>query len=116
MHGLLFAAAAVVQVAEGAGEGEVVEAGVGDPSDEGVGVGGGGGGAYAGIGRRPIPRRVGLRGGSCGIRCRGGGVCVLGRGRGWLGWRGWEFLSFWGFLRVLDLCLMGDLDGKGENF
>ena len=114
MHGLLFAAAAVVQVAEGAGEGEVVEAGVGDPSDEGVGVGGGG--AYAGIGRRPIPRRVGLRGGSCGIRCRGGGVCVLGRGRGWLGWRGWEFLSFWGFLRVLDLCLMGDLDGKGENF
>ena len=39
MVGLLFAAAAVVQVAEGAGEGEVVEAGVGHLSDEVVGVG-----------------------------------------------------------------------------
>ena len=39
MVGLLFAAAAVVQVAEGAGEGEVVEAGIGNPSDEVVGVG-----------------------------------------------------------------------------
>ena len=39
MAGLLFAAAAVVQVAEGAGEGEVVEAGVGYLPDEVVGVG-----------------------------------------------------------------------------
>ena len=39
MVGLLFAAAAVVQVAEGAGEGEESEAGVGHLSDEGVGVG-----------------------------------------------------------------------------
>ena len=39
MVGLLFAAAAVVQVAEGTGEGEVVEAGIGNPSDEVVGVG-----------------------------------------------------------------------------
>ena len=39
MAGLLFAAAAVVQVAEGAGEGKVVEAGVGYLSDEVVGVG-----------------------------------------------------------------------------
>ena len=39
MVGLFFAAAAVVQVAEGTGEGEVVEAGVGHSSDEGVGVG-----------------------------------------------------------------------------
>ena len=39
MVGLLFAAAAVVQVAEGAGEGQVVEAGAGHLSDEGVGVG-----------------------------------------------------------------------------
>ena len=41
MVGLLFAAAAVVQVAEGAGKGEIVETGVGYPSDEGVGVGDG---------------------------------------------------------------------------
>ena len=39
MVGFLFAAAAVVEVAEGAGEGEVVEAGVGHFSDEVVGVG-----------------------------------------------------------------------------
>ena len=39
MVGLLFASAAVVQVAEGAGEGEVVEAGVGHLPDEVVGVG-----------------------------------------------------------------------------
>ena len=39
MAGLLFAVAAVVEVAEGAGEGEVVEAGVGHFSDEVVGVG-----------------------------------------------------------------------------
>ena len=39
MVGLLFAAAAVVEVAEGTGEGEVVEAGVGHLSDEVVGVG-----------------------------------------------------------------------------
>ena len=39
MVGLLFAAAAVVQVAEGAGEGEEAEAGVGHSSDEVVGVG-----------------------------------------------------------------------------
>ncbi len=39
MAGLLFAAAAVVQVAEGTGEGEESEAGVGHPSDEVVGVG-----------------------------------------------------------------------------
>ena len=39
MVGLLFAAAAVVEVAEGAGEGEESEAGVGYPSDEVVGVG-----------------------------------------------------------------------------
>ena len=38
MVGLLFAAAAVVQVAEGAGEGEEAEAGVGHFSDEVVGV------------------------------------------------------------------------------
>ena len=37
--GLLFAAAAVVQVAKGAGEGEVVEAGVGYLPDEVMGVG-----------------------------------------------------------------------------
>ena len=41
MVGLLFAAAAVVQVAEGAGEGEESEAGVGYLSDEVVGVGDG---------------------------------------------------------------------------
>ena len=41
MAGLLFAAAAVVQVAEGAGEGEESEAGVGYLSDEVVGVGDG---------------------------------------------------------------------------
>ena len=39
MVGLFFAAAAVVQVAEGAGEREVMEAGVSHPSDEVVGVG-----------------------------------------------------------------------------
>ena len=39
MVGLLFTAAAVVQVAEGAGEGEEAEAGVGYLSDEVVGVG-----------------------------------------------------------------------------
>ena len=39
MVGLLFAAEAVVEVAEGARKGEVVEAGVGHPSDEVVGVG-----------------------------------------------------------------------------
>ena len=39
MVGLLFAAAAVVQVAEGAGEGEEAEAGAGHLSDEVVGVG-----------------------------------------------------------------------------
>ena len=39
MAGFLLAAAAVVQVAEGTGEGEVVEAGVGHFSDEVVGVG-----------------------------------------------------------------------------
>ena len=39
MAGFLFAAAAVVQVAEGAGEGEVVKAGVGHFPDEVVGVG-----------------------------------------------------------------------------
>ena len=39
MAGLLFAAAAVVEVAEGAGEGEVVQAGVGHFPDEVVGVG-----------------------------------------------------------------------------
>ena len=39
MVGLLFAAAAVVQVAEGAGEGEEAEARVGHLSDEVVGVG-----------------------------------------------------------------------------
>ena len=39
MAGLFFAAAAVVQVAEAAGEGEVVEAGVGHLPDEVVGVG-----------------------------------------------------------------------------
>ena len=39
MAGLFFAASAVVEVAEGAGEGEVVEAGVGHFSDEVVGVG-----------------------------------------------------------------------------
>ena len=39
MAGLLFAAAAVVQIAKGAGEGEVVEAGVGHFPDEVVGVG-----------------------------------------------------------------------------
>ena len=38
MVGLLLAAAAVVQVAEGAGEGEEAEAGVGYLSDEVVGV------------------------------------------------------------------------------
>ena len=38
MVGLLFAAAAVVQVAEGTGEGEEAEAGVGYLSDEVVGV------------------------------------------------------------------------------
>ena len=39
MVGLLFSAAAVVQVAEGIGEGGVVRAAVGHPSDEGLGVG-----------------------------------------------------------------------------
>ena len=39
MGGFLFAAAAVVEVAEGAGEGKVVEAGIGHFSDEVVGVG-----------------------------------------------------------------------------
>ena len=39
MAGLLFAAAAVVEVAESAGEGEVVKAGVGHFPDEVVGVG-----------------------------------------------------------------------------
>ena len=39
MVGLLFAAAAVVEVAEGTGEGEESEAGVGHLSDEVVGAG-----------------------------------------------------------------------------
>ena len=51
MAGLLFAAAAVVQVAEGAGKGEVVEAGVGHLSDEVVGVGQG---FVLGLGVGPI--------------------------------------------------------------
>ena len=51
MVGFFFAAAAVVQVAEGTGEGEVVEAGVGHLSDEVVGVGEG---FVLGLGVGPI--------------------------------------------------------------
>ena len=74
MVGLLFAASAVVQVAEGAGEGEEAEAGVGYLSDEVVGVWEG---LILGLGVGPfLAELVCLRDGRGGLRDGGGRACV----------------------------------------